>query len=108
MPPHSTLPAVYELKPLHQGKLSSMCGLYSLLNGISLALYPQRLSRPQLQQLYRHAIGHLSRKRKLKQVLGVGIEYELWNELRDELIAFVNTAHHATLKGYRHLGRHSG
>lgn len=98
MRPRYTLPGVYELRPLRQGNLSSMCGLYSLLNGILLALYPQRLSRPQLQQIYRHAIGHLSRKRKLKQVLGVGIEYELWAELRDELIGYVNTTHDATLK----------
>lgn len=75
-----------------------MCGLYSLLNGILLALYPQRLSRPQLQQIYRHAIEHLSRRRKLKQVLGVGIDYELWTELRDEVITYVNAAHHVSLK----------
>ena len=92
------LPAAEVLRPLQQGKLSSMCGLYSVLNGIRLALYPQQLTRPQLQQAYRFAVKHLSSRRQLTRVLGVGMDYGVWAELRDELIAYVNAHHHAKLR----------
>lgn len=98
MAPRFILPGATELRPLQQGKLSSMCGLYSVLNCIQLALYPQRLTRPELQRIYRHAIQHLSRRRQLKQVLGIGMEHELWMELRDQLIACVNDTYHTSLK----------
>jgi hypothetical protein len=92
------LPGVTQLKPLQQGNLSSMCGLYSVLNCIQLALYPERLSKPELQCIYRHAIEHLSRRRQLKRVLGTGIEHELWTDLRDQLITSANDAYHTALK----------
>ncbi len=86
-----------ELKPLQQGKLSALCGLYSILNCIQLALYPRRLSRPELKRIYLHAIAHLSRRRQLIRVLGIGMEYERWIELQNELIAYVNDAYRMAL-----------
>lgn len=92
------LAGVGQLEPLQQGNLSNMCGLYSVLNAIQLAVYPQRLTRPELQRLYRHAIEHLSHRKQLTGVLGIGIEYELWTELRDELVAHINTHYGLSLK----------
>lgn len=50
------LAGVGQLKPLQQGNLSNMCGLYSVLNAVQLAVYPQRLTRPELQYLLSHRV----------------------------------------------------
>lgn len=75
-----------------------LCGLYSVLNALQLALYPQRLSRPELQRIYLRAIDHLSRRRQLKRVIGIGVDYPLWAELQIELIIYVNQAYGLSLK----------
>lgn len=85
-----SLIAAQHLKPLTQGKLSRLCGLYSILNAIQLALYPRLLSRDQLQDLYGHGIGHLSRRRQLRRVLGVGMDEGVWTELWDALAIHAN------------------
>lgn len=74
-----------------------LCGLYSVLNSIQLALYPRRLARPELQRIYVRAIEHLSRRRQLKRVIGVGVDYPLWAKLQTELIAYVNQIYGASL-----------
>ena len=86
------------LVPLQQGNLSNMCGLYSVLNAIQLAVYPRRLTKPELQRLYRLAIKHLSRRKQLQGVLGIGMGYQLWTELRDVLIAHANSCYGFSLK----------
>lgn len=90
MTPRFVIAGVGNLDPIEQGSLSRMCGVYSVLNAIQLALYPERLSKPELQRLYRHALGYLSRRRQLQRVLGIGMGYDIWTELRDELIAYIN------------------
>ena len=75
-----------------------MCGLYSILNALQLSLFPKRLSKADLQQIYVHAIEFLSRRRQLKRVLGGGMDYGVWNELRDELVAFTNQTFDISLK----------
>lgn len=92
------LAGVTALEPIQQGTLSRMCGLYSVLNAIQLALFPQRLSKLELQRLYRHAITYLSRKRQLQRVLGIGMGYELWTELRDHLLTRINTMYNMSLQ----------
>ena len=92
-----TLPGARELKPFKQGSLSMLCGLYSILNSIQLALYPRRLSGPQTQRIYLHAVHYLSKCRQLKRVVGEGLVYEIWAELQIELIDYVNQTHGKTL-----------
>jgi hypothetical protein len=90
MPGGSTrLSGLTGLKPLRQGNLSRLCGLYSLLNGIQLALYPERLPKPQLEELYLHAVGHLARRRQLKHVLGIGMSEDIWLQLATALVQHV-------------------
>jgi len=91
------LPGARELTPFKQGNLSMLCGLYSILNSIQLALYPHRLTRPQIQRIYLDAVHHLSRRRQLKRVIGEGLIYETWAELQIELLDFVNKAHGKSL-----------
>jgi hypothetical protein len=72
------LPGADSLKPLRQGELTAMCGIVSWLNGIRLAAYPRVLRKPELQGLFLASMEHLSRKRQLKRVLGVGMGEEVW------------------------------
>jgi hypothetical protein len=83
---------------LRQGSLSSLCGLYSLINAIQLALYPARLPKDELQDLYSAGIGHLHSKRQLRSVLGVGMVEEAWLSLGAALVDHVNVAHGTSLK----------
>jgi hypothetical protein len=82
-----------------------MCGVYSVLNAIQLVLYPQRLKKAELQRLYRHALGYLSGRRQLQRVLGIGMGYDVWTELRDELITYINGTYGLSLKPTRTLSR---
>lgn len=94
-----------KLDPIEQGDLSRMCGVYSVLNAIQLALYPQQLEKPELQRLYRHALGHLGRRRQLQRVLGIGMGYDIWTELRDALVTYVNETHGLSFEPTRTLLR---
>ncbi|MEO6072255.1 MAG: hypothetical protein ABIP67_03130 [Burkholderiales bacterium] len=92
------LPCVSRLRPLQQGTLSRLCGVYSILNALQLSLHPQRLTKLERQTIYLHAIAYLARRRQLKRVLGVGMDHGLWWDLRDALIAHVNAVYHVSLK----------
>jgi len=92
------LPGAMHLEPLAQGNLSCLCGLYSHINGIRLALYPLKLQRQEVQALYLEGIRHLSSTRQLKHVLGVGMAERLWMSLGAALLAHVNATHAASLK----------
>lgn len=84
------LPGATTLKPLAQGSLSRLCGFYSVMNGVQLALHPQRLSGPQQQALYLHGVAHLARMRQLRPVLGSGMAEGVWLRLAVELVTHVN------------------
>jgi hypothetical protein len=87
-----------QLKPLVQGNLSRLCGLYSLINSIRLAAYPKVFRKNELQDLYSEVIWDLSRRRQLKRVLGVGMTEELWLSVGAALIHHVNDTHGTALK----------
>jgi len=85
------LPGAIELTPLHQGSLSGLCGLYSMLNGIKLALYPHNPSRAEWQAIYLHGVGRLAQRRQLKRVLGLGMDIDTWFDLGTALLSFINS-----------------
>lgn len=89
-PARYIIPAATALKPLSQGDLSGLCGFYSILNAIQVVLYPQRLTRKQLQDLYLHGVAHLSRTRRLKSILGAGMDETTWLRLATALTGHVN------------------
>lgn len=93
----TTLAAAKQLKPLTQGTLSKLCGLYAFLNAVQLALYPRRLSRAELQSIYVQGISHLAGHRHLKRVLGKGMNEDVWLELWQALTAAVNADLHVDL-----------
>lgn len=80
-----SLTAASHLVPFQQGEGSELCGLYSVLNGIQLALWPDRkLSQAQLKRLIR--LGADSASLGLLDVLGRGIDEEPWLELAREML----------------------
>ena len=71
--------AARTLRPLQQGSLDSMCGLYAVINAVQLALYPhRRLTRPELLQLFGAGLDALRRSRSLSTVLVTGMPPPLW------------------------------
>ncbi len=91
------LPGAKDLRPLTQGNLSCLCGLYSILNGIRIMLYPQRLTKAQLQDLYVLGLNQLSKRKQLKRIIGVGMPEETWLELAAFLTHHVNEQHGTAL-----------
>ena len=90
------LPAAAQLAPYQQGHVSSLCGLYSLLNGIQLVLWPHRkLQRRELKKLFASGVQHLDESRGLGSILGRGIDEDAWLDLSRSLIkqASVLTGH---------------
>jgi hypothetical protein len=85
------------LKPFSQGTLSKLCGLYSLLNGVQLALYPLKISGAQSEALYAHAVDHLARRRQLKRVLGEGMYEDVWLDLGRAILGRANAMFHCNL-----------
>jgi hypothetical protein len=94
VPDRFIMPAAKALKPLTQGNLSRLCGLYCLLNGIRLAVYPIELRKDELQLLYLEAVRDLARRRQLTRVLGVGMSNTLWVSLGTVLTHQVNGTQH--------------
>ncbi len=100
---HHLLPASLGLKPLQQGHMSSLCGLYSAINAVRLAIQPHRLNKTQLHVMYVRGIDGLSSRRKLKTVLGHGMNEDLWFALIGELIDYANETLNLSLKPVKTL-----
>lgn len=89
-PLHVLLPAARSLRPLMQGDSSSLCGLYSILNGIQLALWPlHKLTRAQRTKLVRIAVTSLEKDNALAEVIGAGMAEETWVQLSAHLVSHV-------------------
>ena len=68
-----------ELKPLEQGDLDNLCGLYSVINAVRLVVYPdQILTQGELGRLFERGLSTLGHKRKLKMTVAYGIDHALW------------------------------
>ena len=81
------LPAAAHLRPYSQGHVSSLCGLYSLLNGIQLVLWPHcKLSQVQLKKLFVSGVEHLDQSKALVTVLQYGMDEDTWLQLSNALV----------------------
>ena len=81
------LPAAAHLRPYSQGHVSSLCGLYSLLNGIQLVLWPHcKLSQVQLKKLFVSGVEHLDQSKTLVTVLQYGMDEDTWLQLSSALV----------------------
>lgn len=77
-----TLTGYDHIKPLRQGDLSSLCGIYSAINAARIVA-PDLAGRTKLwEEIYALAIAWLRRNRKLRFALNVGIDFDTWKELQ--------------------------
>jgi hypothetical protein len=74
-------PAAAQLRPILQGDFTNLCGLYSVLNALQLACWPNALSREQLRDLHQTGVRSLTKRRLLARVIASGMEHDDWLEL---------------------------
>lgn len=98
VPAKFLLAGARELEPLRQGSLSYLCSVYSVLNGIQLALYPITLKRTDQQAIYLAGIAHLAKKRRLRQAMGQGMHDGAWQDLAAAMIETANERCRSSLK----------
>lgn len=93
-----TLPGMAILRPNQQGRLDRLCGIYSIINGIELAIFPERLMPAQRKALFDEGIAFLARSKRLETVAQEGMSERLWIRLRDALLAAVSASSGQTLQ----------
>jgi len=73
------------MKPLSQGWLDSLCGIYSLCNAYKIT---NRASENDVQEMFNHIIKYLSSKRMLKGVLLNGVYYKNMLDIMKRLVEY--------------------
>ncbi|QYE35229.1 hypothetical protein KZX46_04300 [Polymorphobacter sp. PAMC 29334] len=80
--------ATRELKPLEQGDLDGLCGLYAIINALRIAVYPNRIiSSRMCGQLLDCGLAFLGRKRKLREAIVYGMDNGLWLAMCEAVVA---------------------
>lgn len=83
--------AARAIRPYEQGDLDSLCGLYTVINAVRVAVHPhRRISKPQSLELFVAGLRALSRSRKLLRGLTVGIDEPTLDRVCDAVIAEAN------------------
>lgn len=68
-----------ELRPLEQGHLDGLCGLYAIINAVRVAVYPElTLSTRVSKRLFECGLIILGRKKRLRHTIVNGIDHALW------------------------------
>lgn len=76
------LPGHALIVPLAQGDCDMLCGLYSIINALRLALAPiVELSESDGKELFRAGLRYLEQQGKLGRVLHKGMSIKLWRQL---------------------------
>lgn len=80
-----------ELKPFIQGDLDSLCGIYSSINAIRLAIYNEKkLTKRQARGLMEEALFYLGRQRlRLLSVCAYGMSKSRRNKLIHRLFKYI-------------------
>jgi hypothetical protein len=75
------------LKPLRQGDLDGLCGLYAVINAIRLVVHPFRpLRRPELKALFNCGLTSLSAGRRLRRSITGGMTNRTWLRLCNDVV----------------------
>lgn len=78
------------LKPLRQGELDGLCGLYAGINALRLLFAAERpLSRRQVKALFETGIVHLADIAPLPAAIVGGLEHQTWEGLLQALVTEV-------------------
>jgi hypothetical protein len=81
-----TLPGAAKLEPYQQGELDFLCGLYTAINGLRLALATvSPLDRGQCLRLFRRGMAYLNERSRLPSCRRSGLTVGLWHQLVGEL-----------------------
>lgn len=91
------LPGASNVKPLRQGDLSNLCGLYSVLNAVQLACWRVPPTDEQLRELLAFGMRYLIRRRLLAHVIACGMDRGVWVELCAAVIHHSNDVLSASL-----------
>ena len=79
--------AAKHLRPLRQGDLDGLCGVYAVVNAIRLVVYPFRpLRRSELTALFECGLAELSQTRRLRRSIVEGMNQRTWLRLCDEMV----------------------
>lgn len=98
------LPAAKQLQPLRQGDLSNLCGVYSLVNGLQLALFPvRRLRRREVASLLQFAFSNLAGRSPVASVVANGMSDVTWMRLSKVLVRYVATEYGVAIKASHDL-----
>lgn len=97
VPPRSRLDGLRYVKPLRQGDLSNLCGLYSVLNAVQLACWRTPLTHDQLRELLTFGVRYLIKRRLLARVMACGMDPDDWVELASVLVDHSNQVLAASL-----------
>ena len=82
-----------QLRPLRQGDLDGLCGLYAAVNAIRLVLAPvRRLKRPESVRLFRVGVDLLAKRCSLPELIVEGIEPQILFDMMDELAAIASAS----------------
>jgi hypothetical protein len=90
MASRARLDGIKYVTPLHQGDLSNLCGLYSVLNAVQLACWRFPPTNEQLRDLLKFGFRYLSKRRLLARVVAFGMDQDVWTELGTALIDYSN------------------
>ena len=76
------------VKPLQQGDLDGLCGLYAAINALRLVLAPVRqVKRPEALLWFRTGLEFLGETGNLEDIIACGIGPQLWLDLMKKLAA---------------------
>lgn len=73
--------ATRALQPLRQGELNGLCGLYSIINAVRLALYPRQLRKPEIKLLFEAGLRVLSASKRLRYIVADGMYDDMWERM---------------------------
>lgn len=79
--------ARHDIKPLRQGALDSLCGVYAILNAVRLLAYPDKhIHMRDLKTLFRRGVKILSKQRHLKFTLSWGLDPVPWDRFLERFL----------------------
>lgn len=94
--------ARHDIKPLRQGALDSLCGVYAILNAVRLLAYPDKhIHMRDLKTLFRRGVKILSKQRHLKFTLSWGLDPVPWDRFLERFLPDVETVVGFRIKQHR-------
>ena len=92
LPCSATLPGADTLAPREEGSYDGLCGLYAVVNALTLALLPHApLTRQQMHSLFTSGLTTLEQAYMLHAAVRDGLPVKLWHRVLDELCAAAAT-----------------